>query len=171
MKLRLDLDGIITSLEIKNYRPSTQENWDEEWCKVTFSFVRNDWLNYGKLDDELLLCSEVEELRDIIKKLLLDEITEPKELGFIEPDFQFEFNPKSIDNQLSLFEEHPQVIDIDAEWKVYFWDDGLTDNYLSVSLIREDLEHLKNYLNYVTGVVDKENPAIQDMINKNILSE
>lgn len=171
MKLRLDLEGIDASLEINNYHPSTQEKWDEEWCEVSFSITSGSWLNYGKLDNQILLCSEVEELRDMLKKLLLDEVSESAELSFIEPDFVFDITPKRIEQQLSMFDEFPKVYSAFVDWKIYFWSDGLTSNYLNLCLCEEDIEHLKNYLNLVTGVVDKSNPVIQDMINKSILSD
>jgi len=170
MKLRLDLEGIDASLEINNYRTSTQENWDEEWCEVSFYVMRGNSLNYGMNDKEILLCSEVEELRDMLKKLLLDEVSESSELSFIEPDFTFDITPKRIEQQLSMFDEFPKIYSAFVDWKIYFWNDGLTSNYLNLCLCEEDIEHLKNYLNLVTGVVDKSNPVIQDMINKNILS-
>ena len=169
MKLKLDLEGIEAILEINNYHPSTQEKWDEEWCEVSFSVTSGSWLNYGKLDNQILLCSEVEELRDTLKKLLLDELSEGSELSFVEPDFTFNITPKRIDNQLSLFEDLPRVSNAFVDWKIYFWSEGLTSNYLNVCLCDDEIEYLKNYLNLVTGVVDKENPVIQDMINKNIL--
>lgn len=169
MKLKLDLEGIETILEINNYHPSTQEKWDEEWCMVSYSVTSGNWLNYGKLDDPILLCSEVEELRDYTKKLLLDEIAEKFTLEFIEPDFTFDISPKVIDNQISLFEEIPRWHNAFIDWKIYFGDDGLTCNYLNLCLGDEEIEYLKNYLNLVTGVVDKNNPVIEDMINKNIL--
>ena len=169
MKLKMDLEGIETILEINNYHPSTQEKWDEEWCEVSFSVTSGSWLNYGKLDNQILLCSEVEELRDTLKKLLLDELSEGSELSFVEPDFTFDITPKRIDNQLSLFEDLPRVSNVFVDWKIYFWSEGLTSNYLNICLCDDEIEYLKNYLNLVTGVVDRENPVIQDMINKNIL--
>jgi len=171
MRLKLDLDGVKTIFEIRKYHKSTEENWDEEWCKVTFSFICDNWLEYGRLDEELLLCGEIEELRDYTRRLLLDEIEDTAILTFLEPDFEFTFCPKRIDNQLSLFEEHPQVKNAYAEWKIAFWNDGLTDNYMCLHLSEDDLECLKNYLNLVTGTIDKNNPVIQDMVNKGILCE
>lgn len=169
MILRLDLEGIDVSLEINQYHPSTQEKWDEEWCEVSFSVMRGNSLNYGMNDKELLLCSEVEELRDTLKQLLLDEISSATELSFIEPDFVFNITPKTIDNQISLLDEFPRVYSASIDWKIYFWSDGLTSNYLNICLDEEDIEYLKNYLNLVTGVIDKTNPVIEDMINRGIL--
>ncbi len=169
MKLKLDLEGIEAILAINKYRPSTKEKWDEEWCMVSFSVTSGNWLNYGKLDDPILLCSEVEELRDILKKLLLDELTDKIKLEFIEPDFTFDISPKVKDNQLTLFDEQERWHNASADWKIYFWDEGLTCNYLNLHLSLEDIEYFKNYLNLITDVVDKNNSVIQDMINKNIL--
>ena len=31
------------------------------------------------------------------------------------------------------------------EWKVYFWDDGLTDNHLTVVLDKQEIVQLREY--------------------------
>lgn len=169
MKLKMDLDGIEIILEINNYHPSTQEKWDEEWCKVSYSVTSGSWLNYGKLDDQILLCCEVEELQNILKELLLDKISKESEIEFIEPDFTFDIIPKTTNNQCSSSDAILGISDVFIDWKIHFWSDSLTSNYLNICLCDYEIEYLKNYLNLVTGVIDKENPVIQDMINKNIL--
>lgn len=44
------------------------------------------------------------------------------------------------------------------EWTTAFWNDGLTDTYLSVTLDGNDIHILLGYLNYVTGKLNKQNP-------------
>ena len=56
--LELDLEGIQFELELENYRKSTKENWDDEWCVVT-ARVYKDILKYS-LHSSCLLCCEVE---------------------------------------------------------------------------------------------------------------
>ena len=38
------------------------------------------------------------------------------------------------------------IEDIFAEWKIYFWNQGLTDNHLTVTLEREHIMELRDYL-------------------------
>ena len=171
MKLHLDLEGINVILEIKKYHESTREKWDEEWCLVTFSLTSGSWLNYGKIDDPLLLCTEIEELRDNLEKLLSEKITKKIELEFLEPDFIFELIPQKTNGQAFLFDNQEYTESKIINWKIYFWYEGLSCNYLSVCLGKEEIEYLRNYLNLITGVIDRMNPLIEDMINKHILSE
>lgn len=169
MKLKLDLQGILFSLEISNYHQSTKENWDDEWCKVSYYVMNGVSLNYGMNDKECLLCTEIEEIRDTFKKLLLDELTEETELSFVESDFTFHITPKTMDYQITLLDPYPQVSNAYADLKIHFWDDGLTSNYLNLRLDEEEIEYIKNYLNLITGMVDKTNPVIEDMINREII--
>lgn len=36
--------------------------------------------------------------------------------------------------------------DIYVEWRVFFWDDGLTENYLNVTLYRDDIIAFRDFL-------------------------
>lgn len=155
MTLKLDLDGIQVQLCIIGYRPSSEEDWTGEWCKTDFSFRSAPWLDYHQEGDEVFLCREVEELCDQLGRLLTDQLTEEMELTFIEPDFTFRLSPKQD------LRQNPRVtyiaptanptVDISADWTVSFWHDGLTANYLSVALGREEISHLHNYLGLVLG--------------------
>ena len=170
MKLKLDLEGILFTLEIINYRPSTIENCDDEWCEVSYYATNDVSLNYGMRSYDNILCSEVEELRDTIKKLLLDELTDKSTLSYIESGLSFHFIPKGMEcQQLSLFDTYPPLSEAYAELRFRFWMDGWTRNYLTLHLTKEDIEHIKNYLNLVTGVVAENNPVIVNMIDRNIL--
>jgi hypothetical protein len=55
------------------------------------------------------------------------------------------------------------------EWVVLFWNDGLTNNYLSMEFDRDDIEHLLNYLEMIMGSIDKQSETITEMINKGII--
>jgi len=45
----------------------------------------------------------------------------------------------------------------------------LTDNFLSVTFGREDIQYLRNYLFLIIGQVDKDNSSIVEMLEKGIL--
>ena len=166
MKLRIDLDGILLQLNIKDYEPSQQENWDQ-WCHVDFSFSSEGWLDYHKENDEVLMSFEVESLAAILKRLLNDEIAEIKEMSCIEPDFNFVFYPKKDlreDPRYTYVREGFEIVDIRMDWKISFWHEGLTANYLSVTLDRNDMQILLAYLNCVMGKLDKRDPLIEELI-------
>ena len=63
-----------------------------------------------------------------------------------------------------------EIVDIDMEWKISFWHDGLTANYLSVTLNRTDIESLLLYLRLVMGEVQESAPEIKALMNKGIIS-
>lgn len=130
-----DIDGIKVKLRIKNYVRTNDENWDEKWCKCDFSFYSGDWLNYHKEDVEVLLCCEIDNIIISLTDLLNNKILKEEEISFIEPDFSFKLIPKEnlLDN-------------IYLEWKVYFWNEGITGNHLSVTLDINDIKSLRTYL-------------------------
>ena len=141
MPLNFNVDGINVYLKINNYRHSNKENWDSLWCNCDFMFNSGDWLNYHRENDEIFLCSEIEELESVFTMLLNGEIIEDKEISFVEPDFVFNIYPiKDIQNSVS---------DILIEWRVYFWHEGLTDNYLSITLDRDEIIKLRDYLSSI----------------------
>lgn len=66
MWLYLDLDGIDFHFRIENFRASSAENWDSEWCKVDLTLQAGNWLNYQQVSSETMLCKEVESIRNQI---------------------------------------------------------------------------------------------------------
>lgn len=148
----LDANGINIKLRIKGYRSTGKYNWDSEWCQCDFLFASGDWLNYHREDDEVLLCCEVEGLEEELTKLLDNELTEVKEIPCIEPDFQFVLYPQKdrrTDPKYTYVQPGYEIQDIYLEWKIYFWNQGLTDNYLSITLDREEIKSIRDYLSSV----------------------
>jgi len=155
MWLEIDACGIEIKLQIKGYKQTNKDDWDSEWCKCDFLFASGDWLNYHKEDDEVLLSCEVDDLEESLTKLLTNELTEEKEILCMEPDFVFELHPqKDLRNDPKYTYVQPgyEIQDIYLEWKIFFWNEGLTDNHLSVTLGREEIEQLRDYLR---GVMKK----------------
>lgn len=174
MRLKIDLNGIMLCLKIRGYTPSTQDDWDSQWCNVDFSFSSGNWLDYHRENDEVLLSCEVETLADSIEKLLNDQIDKVTEISCIEPDFNFILHPKRDlreDPKYTYVREGYEIADIYMEWTVTFWNEGLTDNYLSVTLDREDMKVLLAYLKYVIGKFAARDPEISDLIQRDFLSD
>ena len=174
MRLKIDLNGIMLRLKIKGYTPSTRDDWDSQWCNVDFSFSSGNWLDYHRENDEVLLSCEVETLADSIEKLLNDQIDKVTEISCIEPDFNFILHPKRDlreDPKYTYVREGYEIADIYMEWTVTFWNEGLTDNYLSVTLDREDMKVLLAYLKYVIGKFAARDPEISDLIQRDFLSD
>ncbi len=149
MWFQIDADGIKIKLQISGYKPTSKENWDSEWCRCDLFLSSGDWLNYNKEDDEVLLCSEIDWLAENLTELLNNEISEEKEITCIEPDFVFKLYPQT---DLTKDPKHIYVAtgyeiqDIYIEWRIYFWNGGLTENYLTVTLFRAEIELLRDYL-------------------------
>ena len=151
--MEMNLDGITVKLEIRGYTKYDRESEEEpRWCRLDFSFISQPWLRYKRQDDEVLTNEEVEALAEHLECLLNGRMAEPTELECIEPDFCFQFEPEEDVRQ------NPRVLyvkpgnewaDILMRWQVYFWHDGLTDNHLSVTLDRADMEKLYAYLQTV----------------------
>ena len=174
MYFKMDLDGILVQIRITGYKPYSKEDWDEKWCKTDFSFVSDPWLDYHKEGDEVFLSCEVRQLADLFERLLNDKLNEVTEFNCMEPDFSFILTPKRdlrSDPNVTYLPKGYEIEDICAEWRISFWHNGLTENYLSVSLDRADIENFKNYLNLVSGKASKTDPAIVAMLRAGILQE
>lgn len=174
MWLKLDLDGIMLSMRIWNYRRPAEDDWDSTWCKTDFSFVSDKWLNYCVEGGEVFLAREIEELAKALDDLLNDRIDAPTEFACIEPDFNFVLFPKKdvrLDPKVLYVRPGCEIVDIGLEWKVSFWHDGLTANYLSVRLDRAEIFCLLQYLRLVLGEVSPSSPEIQQLVQSGMISD
>ena len=63
----------------------------EEWCSMQIS-VKNEFFNY-KNEGELLLFSEVEEIKNYLEQLLNGKLEEEEQLDFTEPDLELNLYP------------------------------------------------------------------------------
>ncbi|MCI9086137.1 MAG: hypothetical protein HFE51_06935 [Clostridia bacterium] len=174
MRLKMDLDGIIVELNIQQYVKKENRTSDEcdYWCKVDFSFSSQLWLNYNKENDEVFLSYEVDDLTEALDKLLNNKLCAPTTIELIEPDFCFELTPKEdLRNNPQILYIQPgyEIADISMEWRVFFWHDGLTANYLTVTLDRTDIKNLRDYLFLVTGKYNECTPEIVEMEKNGIL--
>ena len=172
--LRLDIGGIDLHFRISHYRKSTEEKWDTQWCEIDLTLQASNWLNYHISSSEIMLSLEVESLRDGIKALLNDELSEVDTHECIEPDFQFVLYPKQdVRNNPGVLYVKPgfEIADVDMEFVVTFWDrDGaLSSNRLVLSFGRRELERLLLYLQLVTGLISENDEMITNMISEGSL--
>ncbi len=141
--------GIEIKLQIKGYKPTDKDNWYNDWCKCDYLFSSDNWLHYHGENDDVLLSYEVEQLEEACTKLLDNKLTEIKEIVCIEPDFVFKLYPQTDlrDNPKIIYiRPGHEIQDIYLEWKIFFWHDGITKNHLSITLDREEIVKLRNYL-------------------------
>lgn len=125
-----------------------------------------------KAPDPRQIAREVDDLVEALEKLLADQLSTPTEFTCIEPDFIFELTPKEdlrSNPRFVYIRPGCEIADIDLEWKVFFWHEGLTGNYLSVALARPDIECLLTYLKVVTGRLSEKDEQVQTLIAKGIL--
>ena len=95
-----------------------------------------------------------------------------KTLQLIEPDFVFEFTP----NNNRVHTEKTEYLTLEnelsstmMEWKVYLWNGGLTDHYFSITVYKDDLLVLRDYLQLVIGKLDKNSLKIKEYIDAGII--
>ncbi|MDD6709117.1 MAG: hypothetical protein PUE26_03060 [Ruminococcus sp.] len=168
MWLKLNLEGMKINIQIRNYEKSDKDKWDMQYCKVDFSFIFRNIINY-KNSSEILFSCEIEELKDKLDDLLNDRITKEFELEFIEPDFMFLFSPKTSINK----EDKTNYIILEPylEWKVKLWNDGLTSNYFSTTLDVDNIKALRCYLSLIMGTVTTDDKEVIKYMNKGIIIE
>lgn len=170
MWLKLDLNGIMFHLKINNYIKTNYSNWDDVWCTVDLCLESEPWLKYH-IQSDILLASEVDDLVNILEGILIGSYTEYTEFSFIEPDFCLCFHPNPDYNSLNdLNEYESRLNDISLEWRIFLWDGGLTNNYISVTFQRTYIKYLLTYLKVITGELSEENNnEIKELVQKNIL--
>lgn len=170
MWIKFDLQGMLFNLKIEGYKP--YQDVDGQWTNDSFSFKFQDTINYKKDNYEAILSCEVDDIIKYLKELLDDKMTESKEYGCIEPDFEFVFSPKfDVRNDPNCLYAKPgtEIIDIDLQLKVNLWDDGLTNNYFSTTFGREEIEQLYIYLMLISNRIKKDDEQVQKLIDKGII--
>ena len=172
VQLKLNLGGVVLSLRIWGYTKVTDDDWHSIWCKTDFAFKSGDWLNYHAEVAEVFLAYEIENLVGALDSLLNDRFKTPTEFNCVEPDFNFILNPKRdrrLDPKVVYVRPGCEMVDISVEWRVSFWFEGLTANYLSVTLYRPDIERLLAYLRLVTGELTADDAQIKAMIVQGVI--
>ena len=149
MGLELEVDGIKVKLEIRGYLSTDRSNWYSEWCKIDYSFSFKDSLNFHKENYESLLSCEIDYLVEQLANLLDNKITETVEISFLEHDLEFVLSPSfDVRTNPNVIYVEPgfEISDITLEWRIYFNDQWATANYLTITLDRNEINSLLEYL-------------------------
>ena len=158
MSFKINISGIEVEMNIKGYVPSSENFWESKWCECDYSFRSGSWLNYSKENDEVFMSNEIEALEANLTKLLNDELKETEEIRCIEPDYIFILQPKRDrrkDPSYTYIRPGYEIADIYMEWKIYFWNEGLTDNFLSLRFDRTEITAFRDYLKSVISVAEE----------------
>ena len=151
MNFEININGIDVKLNIRNYKLDNRDDFSD-WCRCDFSLVSGDWLKYNVEDDEFLLSSEVDELEENLTLLLENKFSDIFEMPCIEPDFCFILHPQKDlrkDPKYTYVAPGYEIEDIYLEWRIYFWNEGLTDNFLNLTLKRDEIIKFRDYLRKV----------------------
>lgn len=166
MVFERNLNGIEVILRIDNYESPSKHTFGDWWCDCGFSFRMGklaEIINYRKDHDELLTPEEVDGLADALTNLLEGKINELQEYPLVEPDFVFLLYPiKDLrtDPKYTYVAPGHEFQDIYVEWRVFFWDDGLTENYLNVTLyLKEAFRYqnkLQSFMDEAHGILERD---------------
>ena len=67
----------------------------------------------------------------------------------MEPDFVFMLYPMKdlrTDSKYTYVAPGHEFQDIYVEWRVYFWDGGITENFLTITMYRNDIIAFRDFL-------------------------
>ncbi len=149
MVFERDFNGIQVMLRIDNYQAPSKHDFGDVWCDCGYSFRFGDIIHYYKDHDELLMPEEIDELAAVLSKLLDGAVTEPCEFPMTEPDFVFWLYPEKNlrnDSKYTYIAPGCEIQDIYVAWRIFFWNGGLTKNFLTITLNRADITAFRDFL-------------------------
>ena len=149
MVFEREIRGIRIMLRIDGYRDPSEIGYGDVWCDCAYSFRFGDVLRYEAEHEELFMPREVDELEKALTELLDGTVSEPLEIPLTEPDFVFTLYPEEDlrqDPSCVFVAPGHEIRDVRVEWRIFFWNDGLTDNYLTITLEREDAAAFWDFL-------------------------
>ena len=144
-----NINGIQVTLRIDGYQDPAAHGYGDVWCDCGYSFRLADVLDYRCEHDELLMPEEVDALAVAFSDLLEGRLAAPREIRLMEPDFVFLLCPETdlrTDPEVIYVAPGCELQGIRAEWRVYFWNEGLTDHYLTIALGRDDIAAFRDFL-------------------------
>ena len=162
--LDLDLEGIRFIFSLYRYDPEYihGSGYDYyKWCHTDITIVatspyRGNWLHYQIMNDQKLMCHEVDSIISAIQDYLDGKFSDedPHMLSFTEPDLVFEMGRE--DFSLSIF----------------FWDNrgsAIGSNLKLCFYKKEDVRILLDYLLLATDKAKKDDERIRHLIDERII--
>lgn len=153
MWIEFNIDGMLFNLKIDDY------NVSNEYVNISFEYKFKDIINYKKYSQKILLSKDIYNIKDIIRKLLNNELKNDEVYQCFEPDFSFEF--------------------LNSKWlkiDTYLWSNEdktnqITNNMISITLGIKEIEQLYNYLKLIMNEININDSVIKEMINNNIIKQ
>lgn len=151
MWINFDLNGMLLKLKIDNY------NNNNEYVDISFEYRFKDIINYKKDNQKVLLCKDIDSIKEMTKSLLDKTLQKDDSYYCYEPDFSFDF--------------------IGGQWlkiNTYLWNNEdrttqITNNTISTTLELKEIEQFYNYLRLITNEIDINNLDIKEMLDNNII--
>lgn len=169
MILKLELGEITASLRIYEYDPHSSQGWEFGWTKADYSIL-GPGLSVSGQGEEQFHSTELESLSATLTKLLNGELLRDSEWEGVDSLFRFILHPqkdKRDDPYTIWVDPGCALTDISLDWQVLFYQNS--GNYLSLSLARREIQHLRDYLDLVMGCLDQTDPLIASMASSGVL--
>lgn len=170
MWVKFDLQGMKFEFKVEKHIPN--QTIDGKWAEISFGFKFKNIIKYSTYKNEVLLSSEVDDIRDYMEKLLEDKLDKEVFYKCIEPDFEFIFSPKydvRNDPDVIWVKSGNEIRDIEMKLKVNLWNDGLTCNYFSTSFARDEIEIFYLYLSLIINKIYKNDDRINKLLKTGII--
>lgn len=154
MWISFNLNDMLFKLKIDKYKLNHSDN---EYVEMSYEYSFKNIINYKKDNQKVLLCKDIDNLKDIIKSLLDKTLKSDDTYYCYEPDFSFDF--------------------ISGKWlkiTTYLWNNDnrigkITNNEISITLELKEIEQLYLYLKLITNEIDINNNDIKKLLKNNIL--
>jgi hypothetical protein len=119
-------------------------NSDSDWLKTSWRLTFKDIINYKVDRCEVFTEECIDLIIKYAKRLLDGKLRQKTDFDALEPDFSFLFVPKKI-----LYDDitkEPFIANFYMEIRVHLWHNGLTDNFISMTLWERDIIKFRDYL-------------------------
>lgn len=143
MGLVLDVNGIKIKMHLEK---CDDAQTGTVYFKHDISFSSDNWLNFN-IDNgaERIFPSSIEEIAKALTEQADNKLTDVKEVICIELAMIFKLYPQTQAKDY-YGNDNGDIQDIRTELQVYFWNDRLTANHLTVVLGRDEITKLRDYL-------------------------
>lgn len=136
-------------LSISREHKDAKDSYDK-WCQISLR-IENGYFKYKKVNDEILLECEIEDLIREFYKMLTGDLQQDKYISFLEPDLEFILYPTIQANE-------KVIVDLRIN---LFQDGALSADYYNLCLGEEEIEQLLIYLNKIIPTIELKEKIIE----------